>query len=809
MVHKVDRKDKLQKQIMDLQKKVDHQKGIIDKLKTKEKELNEIEQKYGNLYYNSIVCMMRLSIKDHRVFSVNPNGAKMFEYSSEEEFAKNFKIKNHCLGSTSYDQILYMLNKTGFISGFTLRMSRKDKTVFWAEFNATTFPSKKYIECSIVDITEQKHIEEFRKYSEKTLTTSKRNIPDIIYRLDTNGKIIYISDPIKGYGYSPDELIGKKILDLVHPVDREKAANRINERRTGIRSTKALEVRLLRKKDFYLSTQTIRRKKNDPISLVTAEGLYESEKPEERHFIGTQGIFIDVTERKKAEEALRRAKETAESANRLKTEFLANMSHNIRTPLNGILGFANLLMESNIMGESRDYVTKIINSGDDLLHLLSDILDFSKMETGQLDIYKQTFLLKDLMDNIESTTKLQYKHSDVIFKIEVHRNVPEMIHNDKWRIHQVVTNLLSNAFKYTEKGSVSLIISYKKTNDFLEFRIQDTGIGISKKDLDQIFLPFFHKQPIKGLVQKGPGLGLAICKNLVELMGGSIKLKSRLKSGTEFVFAIPANLHKIKEKKTIEKIDKVFVSDIEQKYRNKILIVEDNPVNRVLIKEQFRKKGFKSLILAKNGREAVDLAIEHNPDIILMDIQMPEMDGNEAIKRLRHKKKFMGPILAVSAYAIKEEIDKSIQAGANDYIPKPINFDTFFQKINQFLKVKGDEETAEQEEKVEIPVESALMFKIDDSISEKVLEIFITDSKEKINIMEDVLLNKKFGQDKEKIKGIAHELKGNAGYFGLDNLGDIARDVDMAFKNNLPEQELEKKSKDFLNVLKKVIDVNT
>lgn len=797
---------KLLDELHQLRNKIDKQDDLELKLSAKDREIRNQEERYRSLYEDSSICKLSILLATEKVLRVNESGVETFGYPSRHDLISNFSLDFHCGEAKFKKKIISTIKGSGFISGIITRMIRKNTTYFWAELNAVLSEGDAVMECFIIDITERKRMEEVRAYSGQTLRSVKRTVPDIIYKLDTQGRITFIGDPVKNYGFSPEELIGKNILDLVHPDDRPKASYRINERRTGLRSTKSLEVRLLHKDDLGLPITRLRKKRNKPISLIAAEGLYVSENTITRNFIGTQGIVIDITERKKTEEALRKAKDAAESANRLKSEFLANMSHNIRTPLNGILGFANLLLNSEIKGKYRDYLTKIINSGDELLNLINDILDYSKLETGKLDIYEETFLIGDLIKGLEAASQLHYRPKDVTFTIEVSSNVPEIIYNDKWRIHQVLANLISNSFKFTEKGQIKLTIQFNPKKDWIVFNLKDSGVGISKKNLNQIFMPFFQISTNKAGTKKGPGLGLALCKNLVELMGGEIRLKSKIRIGTEFIVSLPIHSNKIRVESITRKIAEEDVSDLEAKNRNTILIAEDNPVNQMLIQEQLKKKGFTSLLLAKNGKEAVVQALKNQPDLILMDIQMPKMDGNQAIQQLREKQ-FNGPIIAVSAYGIREEINRSLEIGATDYITKPIDFNHFFPKISKFLKIKKEpKEEGVKKKAADIKPERE-SYTIKGVVSDTVFEVFLSDAKEKIRIMDESLKN--FSKEKEKIKAIAHEYKGNAQYFGLQILETKAREVDQAFKDKKKETELKKLSSNLLTLVKDIVADNS
>jgi PAS domain S-box-containing protein len=518
-------------------------------------------------------------------------------------------------------------------------------------------------------------------------------------------------------------------------------------------------------------------------------------------------ITRDITIRKKAGEELKAAKEVAESASRLKSRFLANISHDIRTPLNSILGFANLILKGDIDDKSRKYLGKIINSGDGLLSLLNDILDFSKIEAGQLEVYPRTFLAEELEESIKSLFYIQFKQKGIEFHIKKHPRVPDRVYGDKWRIHQVLTNLLSNSLKFTRKGTVTLEIDYNKTTDRIQFGVKDTGIGIAKKNREDIFKPFTRLQSFGELEKAGTGIGLAICKNLVNLMGGNIQVKSRLNQGSLFTFDIPANSKKAQEGPLTASMTGEVLTDLGKKLGNRILIVDDNPVNQELIREQLKSVGFNSLLLGNNGQEAVELAVKHHPDLILMDIQMPVMDGNEAIGELRQKGCKM-PVIALSAFAMREYINKSLAVGADAYITKPIDFDRFFSQISPFLKEKKGIPkfepiitTANRENKKEGT-------RIKESISNRVREVFLKDAQTKLEILTKALGTGNFKKSKKEIKVIAHNYRGNAGFFGLTRLENAAEQLEQALNNEEADETLTALTQNMTEILTQIIEMN-
>ncbi|MCP4216542.1 MAG: response regulator [bacterium] len=422
---------------------------------------------------------------------------------------------------------------------------------------------------------------------------------------------------------------------------------------------------------------------NEQLHLEIAERK-RAETQLENYHSRLESIVDDRTRQlTAANEALMEAKKGADSANQLKSEFLANMSHDMRTPLNGILGFTNLMLRKNPDEKSKDYLLKVSKLGDSLLVLISDILDFSQIEAGQLTLSPKTFLFEPFLQKIHSLYALQFQKKNVTFVIHRSGGLPRKVHQDDIRLLQVIFNLLDNAKKFTHQGEVTLSISYAEADDLVIVSVKDTGIGIAKHDLQMIFQSFTQSHSDSPPSERGIGLGLAICQKLVGLMGGDIRVESEIGRGSAFVFSVPANTNHAQE---IE-VPHAPPLQLDEAIRKRIsiLVVDDYIVNRVILIEMLQAEGFESILEASDGHEAVDIALKCLPDIILMDIEMSEMDGNDAIKELRESG-FDAPILAVSAYALKNEIEGSMQAGADGYVTKPIDFKKLFSLMAKFLK---------------------------------------------------------------------------------------------------------------------------
>jgi signal transduction histidine kinase/CheY-like chemotaxis protein len=390
--------------------------------------------------------------------------------------------------------------------------------------------------------------------------------------------------------------------------------------------------------------------------------------------------------RDKAEKNLLEAKEKAEESDRLKSAFLANMSHEIRTPMNAILGFAELITmpDSEVTpAEKENFIKLINNSGNNLLRLIDDIIDISKIEAGQIKIHKKECNLNSTLKDIQRSFLEIRKHKNKEqIDIRVNENVKTqnlIIHTDILRLNQIFTNLIDNALKFTEDGFIEF--GYEIQNkDKLLFFVKDTGVGMDNKKKDMVFDRFTKIEDDKTRLYRGAGLGLAISKSLVELLGGKIWVESVPKVGSTFYFNLPFD--QIKESKTQQP-----VIDLKENYNWKdktILIAEDEPANVIYIEEVLKITKARVLV-AKNGKEAVDIyQKKNNIDIIIMDIKMPEMDGYEATQIIKKINPDI-PVISQSAYAMPGDIDKGYDVGMNDYLIKPVKPKVLLSILNKHL----------------------------------------------------------------------------------------------------------------------------
>jgi len=392
------------------------------------------------------------------------------------------------------------------------------------------------------------------------------------------------------------------------------------------------------------------------------------------------GMVLDMTERKHNETELKYAKEKAEESDKLKSSFLANMSHEVRTPMNAIMGYAELLSSPNYSDkEKQDYVSIISKSSQQLLRIMNDIVEISKIATGQITVNPVPFDLNALLDDIHQEFNPLAFLKNIKFTIKKGlQNPASRIILDDIKLRLILSNLVDNAIKFTEKGSVE--ISYLLKDSTLEFNIKDTGIGISKEHLEIIFERFRQLEDSYTRKYGGSGLGLSIAKSYAELLGGSIGVESTAGAGSTFIFHIP-----FIAAETLGYSSTVSDKAVETATLSTILVAEDDDINFVYM-ERLLSKSDTAVIRAANGQEAVDICNSGvDIDLILMDINMPFMNGLEATKLIKEKRPEL-PIVAVTAYSLSGDRETCLAAGCNDYIPKPIRREELLSKLAQFLK---------------------------------------------------------------------------------------------------------------------------
>ncbi|QKJ31215.1 response regulator [Mucilaginibacter mali] len=406
---------------------------------------------------------------------------------------------------------------------------------------------------------------------------------------------------------------------------------------------------------------------------------------ENGHIKQTTSIGEDITDQQKDRQLLINAKEQAEKSSHFKSEFLSTMSHEIRTPMNAVIGTTNLLLEENPRADQLPYLNSLKFSGENLLGIIDDILDYNKIEAGKLELNKVALNLNTLINNIRQSFQVRVMEKKLDLIVEVDQLIPKNLLGDPIRISQILNNLISNAVKFTHKGSITILVREETRNGNkikINFTVADTGIGIDPQNLEKIFEPFVQENNLRENYG-GTGLGLAIIKRLVELHGSRIKASSALGKGTQFNFTIEFEY-------TAEPVSKPQLNPVQKMQEGdltgmKVLVVDDNKMN-ILIASRFLNKWNVTISEANNGLVATEMAAQNSYDLIIMDLQMPVMDGFEATKAIKQTQPDL-PIIALTADAMPETYTKAHECGMDDYLTKPFMPEILFEKVSKHYKI--------------------------------------------------------------------------------------------------------------------------
>lgn len=592
-----------------------------------------------------------------------------------EEYYKNNHLLREITHPEDTERYLHHItveetkNKTDVLK-FNYRIVTKDNQVKWINhicqevFNEDGKSLGRRI--SNRDITERKEAEDKLRLSEERFRTLFFESPDAVFVENYDGTILDVNPAAcKLQGVQKEELIGMNIIDLILPEEKEQVAADFSKWVTG-------ELTHYRGKLLTSSQKVI------PIEIHGSK----------IHFSG-QGalLFIvrDITEVVEKEEWLRKSVERAEHADKLKSAFLANVSHEIRTPMNAIIGFSEILTNQDLSASEREeFINYITQGGNTLMNLIEDIIDITKIEAAQIKINFSECNVDNLLDELYATF-LKIKNKTNKSEIELRLNKPALksgfvISTDPFRIRQILTNLLGNAIKFTKAGFVEFGFNLKGANK-IEFYVKDSGIGIPMDKMDLIFERFGQVNDNNQAEFKGTGLGLSISKKLAELLGGALRVDSVEKVGSTFYLTLPVSKQGTEEY-VVEKKPVIFDHNWSEKT---FLIAEDSILNYTFLEALLQKTKVK-LLWAKNGREAVDMCRDHAEiDLVLMDIKMPVLSGLEAIEEIRQFKPGL-PIVVQTAYAMPEDREKSLAAGGDEHLTKPLHVKELFETISRFVE---------------------------------------------------------------------------------------------------------------------------
>jgi PAS domain S-box-containing protein len=757
-----------------------------------ERNLLLSEEKHRLLFENSqgLMCMHDL---EGNFMAINPAGAATVGYTVEE-----------LNGSSLFDLVppdtedllkayLDEIKKTGASKGLMKVVHKNGSLRTWMYNNIISEGvSGKYVTGTAVDITERVLLEKELKESNKRFfkVFDKNPVSMALSNIETE-RIEYVNETfLETFGFTREEVIGKTKVEL------------------GITSAEEREknIALMKKEGAVRSVQSIVSKKNgEQLWVLTSLEVVDFN---EDSFI-LSSIF-NIDQRKKMEEEIILAKEKAEQAVIAKNSFLANMSHEIRTPMNAIIGYTDLLAQSNLDAEQAEHVSYVKMAGTNLLHIINDILDFSKIESGKIALESAPFNLKQMLKGIYNLLNVRATEKKLDYNFFLDASLPEYVLGDSVRLNQILVNLIGNAIKFTSKGEVT--VSVKKVSEDsssykLKFTVQDTGMGIPANKIDLIFERFTQANTETTRKFGGTGLGLSIAKNLVELQGGEMHLKSELGKGSEFWFELS---YKKVDTLAIEPLKKSFIP---QKilHNIKILLCEDNVLNQKLAKRVIAKFGFE-IDIAENGKIGIEKLKEEKYDIVLMDLQMPEMDGYQTVLAIRNELNLQIPIIAMTAHSLVGEKEKCLEIGMNDYIGKPFSQEELYTKLCANLPEEGyalETTTLNSEKEIsplhahQINLESLKEFSGGSKEFEKeLIELFMAQVPAEIQELENAFVE---GDDLQ-IKSISHKLKSSMAVMGLYSLNEYLSFIEENASTKAKRTHSLKKLKNIKKILEENYD---
>lgn len=719
---------------------------------------DSLEHKYQRIIEQAEDIIFRGDEKGRCIY-VNNVVTKILGYSKEEligkhftEFVTNDQIKKIY---AFYEQQFRTQQENTYLE-FTV-YTKHGELVWLGQNVSLLIEDGKVIGTSAVarDISSQKQAEELVRLNEKKYRSIIDNMELGLLEVDTEGLVVSANSRFSEItGYKESELLGKDpAIILTDQMSRVVIQQKNEDRKLGKSSVYEVKCKRKNGRSIWL--------------MISGAPRYNKAN----QFIGSIGIHMDITEQKNVLDELKKAKSIAEDSSKAKDTFLAHMSHEIRTPLNSVLGMISLLQDTKPTHEQKEFLEAIKFSSEILLNIINDILDFSKIEAGKIELNEQVFDVVELVNALYKTFSYRLKDKQVKFQLEIDPSINTQFIGDKTLVNQILMNLISNATKFTAEGYVKLGVN-KLLEDqnkiYLGFTVEDSGIGIHPRKVDQVFDSFKQLNSEGDKNYGGTGLGLTIVKHLVSLLGGEIDLESKVNVGSKFTVKIPFQSTQLRI--LPNRIKRIPIDHSVLKGR-RVLVAEDNLMNQKLLSKVLDKLHL-SYQITEDGKKCLEMAEKESFDLILMDVQMPILDGYETSKRIRklpNSNKNI-PIIGLTASALVNEKNKVLQAGMNSYLPKPYSPEELIEcmakymnesKLNQTKKVGLDRSYIDE------------FYGNDKDFKVEMLKIFLKN----LGAEMDQLQKASEQNEHQKVKAIAHKNKSSFTMAGFGN--SLAKELEI------------------------------